>query len=146
MKIELDIPDELLEKVEIFKEETIKAVSNPLALSLGFTPDKMDLEAVLNVLLVAGLESFKPKTRPFEGSPSTLMIDDTDKPSGVTVGMMAIDRDGKVVVDGDMPEAIREQLQSLGREFQNAIMSSSEECDCPKCQMRRAHVAKGKMS
>lgn len=148
MKVEIEIADEIMEMVETFRSRAESGMNSPMAKLIGLNAEKVNTQTAINILLMAGLEKFSSK-----GKEETTRFDDEDDDGDedessskrATVGFMSIGPNG-VSIEGDIPEEVRAALEAVGESFQEVLSSSQEDCDCPKCQMRKAHTVKGKVS
>lgn len=147
MKVEIEIADEIMEMVETFRSRAESGMNSPMAKLIGLDVGKVDTQTAINILLMAGLDKFSSK-----GKEETTRFDDEDDDDEdeslskrATVGFMSIGPNG-VSIEGDIPEEVRAALEAVGESFQEVLSSSQDDCDCPKCQMRKAHTVKGKVS
>lgn len=145
MKVEIEVVDEIMEMVETFRSRAESGMNSPMAKLIGLNVGKVDTETAINILLMAGLEKFSSKAK--EETTRFDDEDDEDESSSkrATVGFMSIGPNG-VSIEGDIPEEVRAALEAVGESFQEVLSSSQDDCDCPKCQMRKAHTVKGKVS
>lgn len=143
MKITLDLSNEMTESVEDFMSAAKTCINTEAAAKQGIDIDNFNMDAALKVLLVAGLEHFYGVSK--RNAMRQMMKQTMEDGEDSGVGRMVIGPDG-VEINGDLPPEILAVLSSIGASIQDAMGGNGDECDCPKCQMRRAHEVKGKMS
>ncbi len=157
MKIEIDLPDELAEIVDDFKiiaGRVLRENETLTADEIANLEEKGKYDVAVAVLVRAGLDHFRDKIMA-RISPTDIIqelsrkeMGEANKPLKPRSAAMVIGPGG-VEISGDLPQPLRELLESVGQTMQENLLdlvSGDNECDCENCRARRFQPEKGRPS
>lgn len=143
MKLEINVTDETVENINQFVNGVKTSIDPIEAAKDGFDIPNFDTAEAIEILIIAGLEHFREISMRNVMKSRIRQIRDNEVVPAMTIGANGIE------IDESVPEPIKDLLSQIGSALQDAMGvgdDDDDECDCPHCQMRRAHEVKGKMS